>query len=77
MFCEKFFGSSVPEMYPTMEDFAVLALCTRELKNYVAALDKAKLRDGIRYILAISKHGNQYMQAMQPWVLVKGSDQDK
>lgn len=61
----------------TEEDYTLLALCTRELRGYVAALEKAKLRDGIRHILSISRHGNQYMQANQPWVLLKGSDQEK
>lgn len=35
------------------------------------------MRDGIRHILSISRHGNQYMQAQQPWVLLKGTDEDK
>ncbi|XP_017768839.1 PREDICTED: methionine--tRNA ligase, cytoplasmic [Nicrophorus vespilloides] len=77
VFTEKFFGSTVPAMNLTEEDLTVLALCTRELKSYVASLEKAKLRDGIRYILAISKHGNQYMQSTQPWVLLKRTDDDK
>lgn len=64
-------------MEPNSDDFNLLALCTKEIKGYVAALQKAKLRDGIRFILSISRHGNQYMQSTQPWVLVKGSDQDK
>lgn len=64
-------------MKPIEEDYTLLALCTRELKGYVAALEKSKLRDGIRHILSISRHGNQYMQANQPWVLLKGSDADR
>lgn len=59
------------------EDYTFLALCTRELKLYMSSLEKAKLKDGIRYILAISRHGNQYMQSTQPWVLFKGSEQEK
>lgn len=77
VFAEKFFGSIIPHMKPIEEDFIFLAHCTRELKGYIASVEKAKLRDGIRYILAISRHGNQYIQSTQPWVLVKGTDEEK
>lgn len=77
MFAEKNYNSIVPEMIPTEEDYTLLALCTRELKSYVDSIEKGKLRDGIRHILALSKHGNHYMQSTQPWVLLKGNDSDK
>lgn len=77
MFCEKFFEAKVPVMQPNSEDYSILALCTRELKGYMSCVEKAKLRDGIRHILSISRVGNQYMQATKPWVLVKGSEEDK
>lgn len=64
-------------MKPIEEDFTFLAHCTREFKGYISSLEKAKLRDGIRYILAISRLGNQYIQSTQPWVLVKGTDEQK
>lgn len=64
-------------MKPTKEDYIFLALCTREYKNYMACLEKAKLRDGIRHMLAVSRHGNQFMQSTQPWVLLKGSPLDR
>jgi len=54
-----------------------LALVTRDLKEYISMLDKAKLRDGLRLILSISRHGNQYMQFQKPWVLIKGSNEEK
>lgn len=77
MFAKNNFNRTIPQMHPTKEDDHFLALCTREYKNYVASLDKAKLRDGIRFTLAISRHGNQYMQSTQPWVLLKGSPSDR
>ncbi|KRT86901.1 hypothetical protein AMK59_611, partial [Oryctes borbonicus] len=77
MFAEKFFNSTVPITKPTEDDFTFLAFCTRELKGYISSLEKAKLRDGIRFILAISRHGNQYIQSTQPWLLVKGTDEQK
>ncbi|KAI4467948.1 methionine--trna ligase [Holotrichia oblita] len=77
MFTEKFFNSTVPVMKLTEEDFIFLATCTREIKGYISSLEKVKLRDGIRSMLSISRHGNQYIQSTQPWVLVKGTDEQK
>ncbi|XP_020708517.2 methionine--tRNA ligase, cytoplasmic isoform X2 [Athalia rosae] len=77
MFAEKNFGSKIPPMDLQKDDLIVLALAQRELTSYVAAMEKAKLRDALRHILAISKHGNQYMQSQAPWVKMKGTDDDK
>ncbi|KAB0804650.1 hypothetical protein PPYR_01620 [Photinus pyralis] len=77
VFAEKFFNGVVPDMNLNDEDYTLLALCTREVKEYVKAVEKCKLRDGIRHILTISRHGNQYMQVSEPWVQVKGTDEQK
>ncbi|XP_029666465.1 methionine--tRNA ligase, cytoplasmic [Formica exsecta] len=78
VFSEKFFNSTVPPIErPEEADWTILALAQRELSCYINAMEQAKLRDGLKYILAISKHGNQYMQFQQPWVKVKGTDDDK
>lgn len=76
-FIEKNYGSTIPEISPIHEDFLLLALINRELSAYYSVLDKAKLRDGIRYILNISRYCNQYMQTQQPWVLFKGTPEQK
>lgn len=49
----------------------------RELKGYIQSLEKARLRDGIRHLFSISRHGNVFMQVHQPWVLLKGTDDQK
>ncbi|ERL92272.1 methionine--tRNA ligase, cytoplasmic [Dendroctonus ponderosae] len=77
IFVKNNFNSTIPKLELTSEDYTLLALCTRELKGYIAALDKCKLRDGIRHILAISRHGNQYMQLNQPWVKIKQGEEGK
>lgn len=77
VFCAKNFDSKVPEMVLDKTDNNLLALINREIKGYTAAMEKAKFRDAIKHLLSISRHGNQYMQAEQPWVLAKGSDADK
>ena len=59
------------------DDLHLLALVQRELTGYVGLMEQAKLRDGLKHILMISKYGNQYMQHQQPWVQMKGSENDK
>ncbi|KAH8290278.1 hypothetical protein KR054_001553 [Drosophila jambulina] len=77
VFCEKNFNSTVPEVEATQDELILLALINRELRGYINSLEKAKLRDGIRHLLAISRHGNGYMQTQQPWVLLKGNEDQK
>ncbi|KAK0178335.1 hypothetical protein PV328_002294 [Microctonus aethiopoides] len=77
MFAEKNFNLTVPEMTPRVEDYNFLALIQRELIQYNESLEISKMRDALRCVLAISKHGNQYMQSQQPWVKVKGTEEDK
>ncbi|XP_050423706.1 methionine--tRNA ligase, cytoplasmic [Adelges cooleyi] len=76
-FLEKFFDGIIPEMQLEKDELTLLALVTHDLQEYIGVLDKAKLRDGLRLILSISRHGNQYMQFQKPWVLVKGSTEEK
>ncbi|ELU11987.1 hypothetical protein CAPTEDRAFT_6394 [Capitella teleta] len=71
------FAGVVSKVTLTNPDVEFLALIARELKEYTAHLEKLKLREGIRRILSISKLGNQFMQANKPWVLVKGSAEDR
>ncbi|XP_075225547.1 methionyl-tRNA synthetase 1 isoform X2 [Lycorma delicatula] len=77
VFVEKFFDSIVPEMKMTQDDYTLLVYIKREVSEYMNSLDRGKLRDGIRHILSVSRHGNQYMQSTKPWFLVKGSQEDK
>ncbi|KAH8407407.1 hypothetical protein KR222_008420 [Zaprionus bogoriensis] len=77
VFCEKNFDGVVPQVLLTQDELVLLALINRELRGYINSLEKAKLRDGIRHLLAISRHGNGYMQSQQPWVLLKGSAEQK
>ena len=76
-FCQRCFGGQVPEMDIQTDERQLIGQIARELRRYLALLEAATLRDAIRHILNISRRGNQYMQASQPWVLVKGSDADR
>jgi len=75
MFIEKFFKSSIPEVVLGDEEKILLALINKELKSYEEDLDRARLKEGIKYILNISRHGNYYIQSTKPWELVKSSDE--
>ncbi|XP_050524768.1 methionine--tRNA ligase, cytoplasmic isoform X2 [Daktulosphaira vitifoliae] len=76
-FLDKFFNGIIPDIELEKDELTLLALVTRDLQEYINVLDKAKLRDGLRLVLSISRHGNQYMQFQKPWVLVKGSAKEK
>lgn len=77
VFCEKNYDSTIPKMDLNQESINLLSLVNRELKGYVLSMEKAKYRDGIRHLLSISRNGNQFMQSTKPWVLLKGSDEEK
>lgn len=77
MFADKFYGGCIPAITISDEEKKLLALINQELKCFISSLDKGKLREGIKYILNISRHGNLYIQSHKPWELVKGSDDDK
>uniref|UniRef100_A0A0A9XCR8 Methionine--tRNA ligase, cytoplasmic n=1 Tax=Lygus hesperus TaxID=30085 RepID=A0A0A9XCR8_LYGHE len=76
-FAEKFFEGKVPPIVLGSEEKELIGHAAVELKAYIQALERGRLREGLKYILNISRYGNQYMQSTQPWVLVKGTDEQK
>ncbi|XP_075908674.1 methionine--tRNA ligase, cytoplasmic [Petromyzon marinus] len=77
VFVVKFFEGRVPPMELTADDARLLALVTRELHAYTRLLDKVRIRDALRCIFNISRHGNQYIQLHEPWKRVKGSESER
>ncbi|KAF3856552.1 hypothetical protein F7725_017275, partial [Dissostichus mawsoni] len=77
MFVTKFFEGCVPAMELQQEDKRLLALVGWELQQYIQLLDKVKIRDSLRHILNISRHGNQYIQLNEPWKKIKGGDTER
>ncbi|XP_009957999.1 PREDICTED: methionine--tRNA ligase, cytoplasmic, partial [Leptosomus discolor] len=77
MFVCKFFGGAVPPMVLTADDKRFLARVTLELHQYHQLLEKVRIRDALRCILSISRHGNQYMQVNEPWKRIKGDEKDR
>ncbi|KAA0712656.1 Methionine--tRNA ligase, cytoplasmic [Triplophysa tibetana] len=77
MFVTKFFEGRVPEMLLNDDDKRLIAAVSWELKQYIQLLDKVRIRDALKCILNISRHGNQYIQVNEPWKKIKGGDTDK
>uniref|UniRef100_A0A671SEK6 Methionine--tRNA ligase, cytoplasmic n=1 Tax=Sinocyclocheilus anshuiensis TaxID=1608454 RepID=A0A671SEK6_9TELE len=77
MFVSKFFDGCVPEMLLNEDDKRLIAQVRWELKQYIQLLDKVRIRDALKCILSISRHGNQYMQLNEPWKKIKGGDGDR
>ncbi|XP_075345832.1 methionine--tRNA ligase, cytoplasmic isoform X2 [Mycteria americana] len=77
MFVCKFFGGTVPNMVLTPDDKRLLARVTLELRQYHQLLEKVRIRDALRCILSISRHGNQYIQVNEPWKRIKGNEKDR
>ncbi|TKS70637.1 Methionine--tRNA ligase, cytoplasmic [Collichthys lucidus] len=77
MFVTKFFEGCVPAMELQHEDKKLLALVGWELQQYIQLMDKVKIRDALKHILNISRHGNQYIQVNEPWKKIKGGDTER
>lgn len=48
--------------------------------NFIAFLKNfwgVRIRDALKSILNISRHGNQYIQSSEPWKKIKGGDEDR
>ena len=73
---EKNYDGLIPPMVLGNEEKMLLVRLNRELTNYLASLEIAKLRDGIKPIFNMSRHGNQLMQGAQPWVLIKSDKEE-
>uniref|UniRef100_A0A3B3DRE3 Methionine--tRNA ligase, cytoplasmic n=1 Tax=Oryzias melastigma TaxID=30732 RepID=A0A3B3DRE3_ORYME len=77
MFVTKFFEGCVPVMELQREDKELLAVVGWELQQYIQLMDKVKIRDALKHILNISRHGNQYIQVNQPWKKIKGDESER
>ncbi|XP_026316238.1 methionine--tRNA ligase, cytoplasmic [Hyposmocoma kahamanoa] len=77
MFCANSFKQRVPDLTLTRNDFEMIAAVNRHVAAYVSDMERGRLRDALRHVMSISKLGNQHMQSEQPWVLLKGSDEEK
>ncbi|BCS83466.1 methionyl-tRNA synthetase [Cotonvirus japonicus] len=44
------------------------------IDKYLEAMENFKFRDGLKQCLELSSRGNQYVQSMKPWVMIKTND---
>lgn len=77
VFCEKNFNGIIPKIQLNDDELNLLALINREIFEYIRSMERANYRDGIKHTLSVSRLGNQYMQMQQPWVMLKGTDDEK
>jgi methionyl-tRNA synthetase len=72
------FGGIQPEISTIgVSEEELFAAVDADLAEYSKAMEEIRMRDALQRILAISRRGNQYMQAGEPWVLVKGNEEER
>ncbi|CAF0956997.1 unnamed protein product [Adineta ricciae] len=78
-FCEKNFSGKIGDAskLETPLDQMFVAQISYELNAYIEAMERTRLRDGLKCVLRMSRYGNQYLQLKQPWAKCKGSDADR
>ena len=76
-FCKNTFKSEIPEITLNDDDKHFIALVNQHLAAYTRLFDNRVMGRAFEYVFLISKIGNQYLQYNTPWVLAKGSAQDK
>lgn len=77
-FIDKNFARQLNHYEPTADDLKYLSDVGSYMIAYEERLERVHLRDGLKPILAISRLGNQLIQANKPWLLVKSeNDADK
>ncbi len=66
------FNNAIPtpcELDP--EDQATLEACDTALEEVSKAIDSRRFRDGLRAAMRLARAGNQYIDAKEPWKVVK------
>lgn len=76
-FVDKNFSGQLNHYEPNEEDLKYLEEVGQNLVAYEERLERVMLRDGLKPVLAISRLGNQFIQANKPWLLVKGEENDR
>ncbi|KAF6255958.1 tRNA synthetases class I (M)-domain-containing protein [Scenedesmus sp. NREL 46B-D3] len=73
VFVAKFFDSKVPAATTKGQEAAdgLGAAVAAKVQEYVTAMEKMKLRDGIRLAMAVSAEGNKFITETEPFRVVK------
>ncbi|WIA39334.1 hypothetical protein OEZ86_005446 [Tetradesmus obliquus] len=73
VFVAKFFDGKVPAATAKGQEAvdALGAAVAAKVQEYIAAMEKMKLRDGIRLAMAVSAEGNKFITETEPFKVVK------
>ncbi|MBN2478136.1 methionine--tRNA ligase [Candidatus Micrarchaeota archaeon] len=74
VFIKNKFGGTVPKADLNDDDKAFLEECRKEYKMITASLENVKLKEALKQIMSLSKHGNQYFQKNKPWESIRTGD---
>ncbi|XP_029646990.1 methionine--tRNA ligase, cytoplasmic [Octopus sinensis] len=77
MFISNSFQQTIQAMDLIEGDEKLIAQINKLLHRYIENMECTKMRDSLRILLEMSTLGNQYMQMHKPWVLVKGTNEEK
>jgi len=64
-------GGVVPKVHMEKRDHQFFDKVNKFVEDYVAAMDAAQLREGLKKVIEISQEGNGLLQREAPWKLVK------
>lgn len=71
------FDGMVQPVQLTEDDLSFVREVNEHIAEYIELMAKAKLRDGLKKVMDITRSGNQLMQSTEPWKLVKGTAEQK
>lgn len=70
-FCENSFQGKVPALELNDQDKKVISEINLLITDYIKAMEKIKLKEGLHISMKISSLGNLYLQEQQPWEVYK------
>ena len=71
------FDATVQPVGLTEEDLFFVESVNRDLAEFIDFMERARLRDGLRKLMDITRSGNQLIQSTEPWKLIKGNHEAK
>eukprot|EP01111_Echinosteliopsis_oligospora_P003841 TRINITY_DN1602_c0_g2_i2.p1 TRINITY_DN1602_c0_g2~~TRINITY_DN1602_c0_g2_i2.p1 ORF type:complete len:774 (-),score=199.10 TRINITY_DN1602_c0_g2_i2:89-2410(-) len=74
-FVSQFFANTIPEYELNEEDKEFIKQINEQITKYNHALEKVRLKDGLKEVMFISALGNKYIQDNKPWQLIKENNE--
>lgn len=70
-FCENNFKGKIPALELNDQDNKIINEINNLIQDYIKAMEKIKLKEGLHIAMKISSLGNLYIQEQQPWEVYK------